>query len=123
MTSIVSAPISTCTIWKRRPMMRERRKQWRTCSGVALVATSKSFGLMPGQQIAYRAADDVGLEALLLKRFDGTQAAAAERRGGYRVCWRRRPWRRRSWPGALRPKTREMNLRIIAGVCWGVLVV
>jgi hypothetical protein len=43
-------PMLTCTIWKRRPMMRERRKQWRTCSGVALVATSKSFGVNPASR-------------------------------------------------------------------------
>jgi hypothetical protein len=33
-------PLITCTILKRRPMMRERRKAARTSSGVALVATS-----------------------------------------------------------------------------------
>jgi len=48
--STVSAPQSTCTIWKRRPMMRERRKIERTSSGVALVATSKSLGRMPSSR-------------------------------------------------------------------------
>ena len=37
----------TCTNRKRRPMMRERRKIGRTSSGVAFVATSKSFGSSP----------------------------------------------------------------------------
>lgn len=46
-TSIVSCPIITWTIWKRRPMMRERRKARRISSGVASVATSKSLGSAP----------------------------------------------------------------------------
>ena len=52
---------------KRRPMMKARRNRPLTCSGVALVATSKSFGRRPDQQVAHRAADDVGLVARLLR--------------------------------------------------------
>jgi len=66
-------------------MMRERRKQWRTCSGVALVATSKSFGVRPassrrqaGQQIAHGATDDVRLVAIFLQGFDGAPAATTD---------------------------------------------
>ena len=45
-------------------MMRERRKSARTSSGVALVATSKSLGCQPEQQVAHRAADDERGEAV-----------------------------------------------------------
>src|ERR1700709_1282375 len=42
--SMRSWPNCTCTIWNRRPMMRARRNSFCTWSGVASVATSKSFG-------------------------------------------------------------------------------
>ncbi|CFN70091.1 Uncharacterised protein [Bordetella pertussis] len=45
--SMISWPNTTCTSWKRRPMMRARRNSGRICSGVALVATSKSLGSRP----------------------------------------------------------------------------
>src|SRR3954471_10376064 len=48
--STISGPHTTCTIWKRRPMMRERLNTERTSSGVALVATSKSLGRMPSSK-------------------------------------------------------------------------
>jgi hypothetical protein len=48
--STISGPQSTWTIWKRRPMMRERRKTERTSSGVALVAMSKSLGVRPSRR-------------------------------------------------------------------------
>ena len=38
------------TIWKRRPMMKARRNLLLTSSGVALVAMSKSLGLMPSSR-------------------------------------------------------------------------
>ena len=47
---MISWPNCTCTIWKRRPMMRARRNSFCTCSGVASVATSKSFGAMPSSR-------------------------------------------------------------------------
>ena len=43
---MTSRPIRTCTIRNRRPIILERAKTWRTCSGVASVATSKSLGIL-----------------------------------------------------------------------------
>lgn len=52
-----------------------RRKRYLTCSGVALVATSKVFGVRPTSKSAYCAAYDVGIKACLLE-------------GAYYVCAR-----------------------------------
>ena len=77
-TSTVSRPHITCTILKRRPMMRERRNSSRTCSGVALVATSKSLGSPAEHQVAHRAADDECGVAVLLQRSRGLERARAD---------------------------------------------
>ena len=61
---MISWPNTTCTSWKRRPMMRARRNSGRICSGVALVATSKS-GFQPDDQVAHGAADDIRVIAVL----------------------------------------------------------
>ncbi len=66
---MVSAPCITCTIWKRRPMMRERRNRRRTWSGVALGGDVVVLGDDAGDLVAHRAADDVGLVARLLQCF------------------------------------------------------
>ncbi len=57
-------------------MMNARRKSGFTCSGVALVAMSKSFGVESQQQVAHGAADDERLEAALLQLV-GDHARAA----------------------------------------------
>jgi hypothetical protein len=46
-TSMISRPKNTCARRKRRPMSRQLRKVRLTSSGSALVAMSKSFGVMP----------------------------------------------------------------------------
>ena len=51
-----------------------------TCSGVALVATSKS-GAQAQQQVAHRAADDVGLVALFLGKVSTTRTARSSQAG------------------------------------------
>ena len=61
--------------------MKARRNSALTCSGVALVATSKSFGRRPDQQVAHRAADDVGLEAGFLQRAHDLDGALVDQRG------------------------------------------
>jgi hypothetical protein len=45
LVSMIFGPKNTCASLKRRPMMRQLRNALRMVSGVALVATSKSFGL------------------------------------------------------------------------------
>ena len=49
-TSIVSGPNTTCARRKRRPIRRQLRNCCLTCSGVASVATSKSFGWPPSSR-------------------------------------------------------------------------
>jgi hypothetical protein len=46
-TSMISRPKNTWASRKRRPTRRQLRNSFRTCSGSASVATSKSFGSMP----------------------------------------------------------------------------
>ena len=57
---MIFEPKKMCASRKRRPMMRQLRNSRRISLGVALVATSKSFGLLPEQQVAHAAADEVG---------------------------------------------------------------
>ena len=57
---MIFEPKKMCASRKRRPMMRQLRNRRRISLGVALVATSKSLGFPPEQQVADAAADQVG---------------------------------------------------------------
>ena len=58
--SMIFGPKKMCARRKRRPMMRQFLNRRLMSLGVALVTTSKSFGLRAEQQVAHAAADQVG---------------------------------------------------------------
>jgi hypothetical protein len=78
-TSTVSWPKSTCTIWKRRPMIRERRKTPRTCSGVAFVGDVEVLRPHADEEVAHRPADDEREVARALQLFARAPGPAADR--------------------------------------------
>ena len=69
-------PTWTCTRRKRRPMMYARRKSGFTCSGVASVAMSKSFGVRPSRRSRTAPPTTKRLEARLVQLLDHLPRAA-----------------------------------------------
>jgi len=109
-TSTVSGPSITCTRRKRRPMISARRKSGLICSGRASVAMSKSLGVMPSSR-SRTAPPTTYAEKPASRSTAHTLAAAGLMDSRAMPCFSRGT---RNTASEGRPRTRRMNLLIIA---------